>query len=127
MSLWALLAAPLLAGNDMSTMKPETVALLTNREVIAIDQDRLGKQADRIRAEGTQEIWARPLADGSMAVGVFNRFDWPQTIEINFRELGFKGSLKVRDIWAAKDLGTLSGDYSAHVPGHGVVLLRVSE
>ena len=127
MSLWALLAAPLLAGNDMSTMKPETVALLTNREVIAIDQDRLGKQADRIRAEGTQEIWARPLADGSKAVGVFNRFDWPQTIEINFRELGFKGSVKVREIWAGKDMGTLSGDYSAHVPGHGVVLLRVSE
>jgi len=87
----------------------------------------LGKQADRIRAEGTQEIWARPLADGSKAVGIFNWFDWPQTIEINFRELGFKGSVKVRDIWAAKDLGTLSGDYSAHVPGHGVVLLRVSE
>jgi alpha-galactosidase len=127
MSLWALLAAPLLAGNDMSTMKPETVALLTNRDVIAIDQDRLGKQADRIRAEGTQEIWARPLADGSKAIGIFNRFDWPQTIEINFRELGFKGSVKVRDVWAAKDLGTLSGDYSAHVPGHGVVLLRVSE
>jgi len=127
MSLWALLAAPLLAGNDMSTMKPETVALLTNREVIAIDQDRLGKQADRIRAEGTQEIWARPLADGSKAAGVFNRFDWPQTIEINFRELGFKGSVKVRDIWAAKDLGTVSGNFQAHVPGHGVVLLRVSE
>ncbi len=127
MSLWALLAAPLLAGNDLSTMKPETIALLTNREVIAIDQDRLGKQADRVRAEGTQEIWARPLADGSRAVGVFNRFDWPQTIEINFHEFGFKGSVKVRDIWAAKDLGTLSGDYATHVPGHGVVLLRVSE
>jgi alpha-galactosidase len=75
MSLWALLAAPLLAGNDLSTMKPETIAMLTNREVIAIDQDRLGKQADRVWAEGSQEIWARPLADGSKAVGIFNRFD----------------------------------------------------
>jgi len=127
MSLWALLAAPLLAGNDLSTMKPETIALLTNREVIAIDQDRLGKQADRIRAEGTQEIWARPLADGSKAVGVFNRFDWPQTIEINFHEFGFKSSVKVRDVWAARDLGTLPSDYKVRVPGHGVVLLRVSE
>src|SRR5271170_1277537 len=125
MSLWALLAAPLLAGNDLSTMKAETIALLTNREVIAIDQDRLGKQADRVRAEGTQEIWTRPLADGSKAVGIFNRFDWPQTIEINFREFGFKSSVKARDIWAAKDLGTLSGDYAARVPSHGVVLLRV--
>ncbi|MGC1485155.1 MAG: glycoside hydrolase family 27 protein [Candidatus Acidiferrum sp.] len=127
MSLWVLLAAPLLAGNDLSTMKPETIALLTNKEVIAIDQDRLGKQADRVHAEGTQEIWARPLADGSKAVGIFNRFDWPQTIEISFRELGYKGSVKARDIWAAKDLGMLPGHYKARVPGHGVVLLRVSE
>lgn len=75
MSLWALLAAPLLAGNDLSTMKPETIAMLTNREVIAIDQGALGKQADRVRAEGSLEIWARPLTDGSKAVGIFNRFD----------------------------------------------------
>jgi alpha-galactosidase len=127
MSLWALLAAPLLAGNDLSTMKPETIALLTNREVIAIDQDRLGKQADRVTAEGTQEIWARPLADGSKAVGIFNRFDWQQTIEIRFREIGFNGSVKARDIWAAKDLGTLPNTYQTRVPSHGVVLLRVSE
>ena len=127
MSLWALLAAPLLAGNDLTTMKPETIALLTNKEVIAIDQDSLGKQADRVHAEGTQEIWARPLADGSKAVGIFNRFDWPQTIEISFRELGYKGSVKARDIWAAKDLGTLPSHYKALVPEHGIVLLRVSE
>jgi alpha-galactosidase len=127
MSLWALLAAPLLAGNDLSTMKPETIALLTNREVIAIDQDRLGKQADRVRAEGTQEIWARPLADGSKAIGIFNRFDWPQAIEINFHEFGYQGSVKSRDIWAGKDLGGLTGQYKANVPSHGVVLLRVSE
>ncbi|MGB9467162.1 MAG: glycoside hydrolase family 27 protein [Candidatus Acidiferrum sp.] len=127
MSLWALLAAPLLAGNDLSTMKPETIAILTNREVLAIDQDTLGKQADRVRAEGSREIWARPLADGSKAVGIFNRFDWPQSIEISFREFGFKGGVKARDIWAAKDLGTLPGSYKARVPPHGVVLLRVSE
>ena len=127
MSLWALLAAPLLAGNDLSAMKPETIAMLTNREVIAIDQDPLGKQADRVRAEGSQEIWARPLADGSKAVGIFNRFDWPQTIEISFQEFGFKGGVKVRDIWASKDLGTMPSDYKMRVPGHGVVLLRVSE
>jgi alpha-galactosidase len=127
MSLWALLAAPLLAGNDLSAMKPETITMLTNREVIAIDQDRLGKQADRVRAEGSQEIWARPLADGSEAVGVFNRFDWPQTIEVDFLELGFKGSVKARDIWAARDLGTLPSKYVARVPGHGVVLLKVKQ
>ncbi len=127
MSLWALLAAPLLAGNDLSTMKPETIAILTNREIIAIDQDRLGKQADRVRAEGSQEIWARPLADGSKAVGIFNRFDWPQTIDVDFSELGFKGSVKARDIWAAKDLGALPSKYVARVAGHGVVLLKVTQ
>lgn len=127
MTLWALLAAPLLAGNDLSTMKPDTIALLTNKEVIAIDQDSRGKQADRVYAEGTEEIWARPLADGSKAVGIFNRFDWPQTIEISFRRLGYSGGVKARDIWAAKDLGTLPNHYEARVPGHGVVLLRVSE
>jgi alpha-galactosidase len=127
MSLWALLAAPLLAGNDLSTMKPETIALLTNKEVIAIDQDPLGKQADRVYAEGTEEIWARPLADGSKAVGIFNRFDWPQTIEISFGRLGYRGGVKARDIWAAKDLGALPNHYKVRVPGHGVVLLRVSE
>ncbi|MGB7281672.1 MAG: glycoside hydrolase family 27 protein [Candidatus Acidiferrum sp.] len=125
--LWALLAAPLLAGNDLTTMKPETIAILTNREVIAIDQDHLGKQADRVYAEGTEEIWARPLADGSKAVGIFNRFDWPQAIEISFRQLGYKGSVEARDIWAAKDLGTLPNHFHTLVPGHGMVLLRVSE
>jgi alpha-galactosidase len=127
MSLWALLAAPLLAGNDLSTMKAETIAMLTNREVIAIDQDWLGKQADRVWAEGSQEIWARPLADGSKAVGIFNRFDWPQAIDVDFSELGLKGSVKGRDIWAARDLGTLPSKYVAYVPGHGVVLLKVTE
>ena len=126
MSLWALLAAPLLAGNDLSTMKPETTALLTNREVIAIDQDTLGKQADRVSAEGTQEIWARSLADGSKAVGIFNRFDWPQDIEVDFEKLGFKRTgVEMRDIWAGKVIGRSGGKYVAHVPGHGVVLLKV--
>jgi alpha-galactosidase len=108
-------------------MRPETIALLTNREVIAIDQDPLGQQADRVWAEGTQEIWARLLADGSKAIGIFNRFDWPQDIEFSFREFGFKGGVKGRDIWAAKDLGTLPNNYRVRVPSHGVVLLRVSE
>ncbi|HYL63465.1 MAG TPA: glycoside hydrolase family 27 protein [Candidatus Methylomirabilis sp.] len=125
MSLWALLAAPLLAGNDLSTMTPETIAILTNREVIAIDQDRLGKQGDRVWAQGSQEIWKRDLVDGATAIGIFNRFDWPQTIEVNFREFGFKEEVKARDIWAAKDLGTLPSEYQVRVPGHGVVLLKV--
>jgi alpha-galactosidase len=127
MSLWAILAAPMLAGNDLSTMKPETVALLTNREVIAIDQDPAGKQGDRVRAEGPLEIWARVLADGSKAVALFNRHPQSLEMQVDFRELGFKGGVRVRNIWDAKDLGTMQGNYKTRVPGHGVVLLRVSE
>jgi len=126
MSLWALLAAPLLAGNDLAKMTPETIALLTNREVIAIDQDSAGHQGDRVRAEGPLEIWARPLADGSKAVGLFNRFDWPMEMRLEFSEIGLTKRARVRDVWSAKDLGGMEGGYAAQVAGHGVVLLRIS-
>ena len=127
MTLWALLAAPLLAGNDLGSMTPETVSILTNREVIAIDQDVKGVQGDRFWAEGPQEIWVRPLADGSKAIGMFNRADeWsgPAKIQINFRDLGFSSPVSVRDVWAGENLGIMKS-YEARVLGHGVVLLRV--
>jgi alpha-galactosidase len=126
MSLWAILAAPLLAGNDLSAMSPETVALLTNKEVLAIDQDAAGMQGDRFSAEGPMEIWVRGLADGSKAVGLFNRHFGPLDMQVDFRGLGFKGAVKARDVWEAKDLGSLQGVYKARVPAHGVVLLRVT-
>jgi alpha-galactosidase len=125
MSLWVILAAPLLAGNDLTSMTPETTAMLTNKEVIAIDQDPLGKQGDRVNAEGPLEIWAKPLKDGSKAVGVFNRHSTALSIPVDFKELGFKGSVQVRDIWQAKDLGTMKDSYTVTVPPHGVLLLRV--
>jgi alpha-galactosidase len=125
MSLWAILAAPLLAGNDLTTMTPETISLLTNREAIAVDQDRLGKQGDRVSAEGPIEIWARPLADGSKAVGVFNRHATAITATVDFKQLGFHKAVQVRDIWQAKDLGTMKEPYTVLVPAHGVVFLRV--
>jgi alpha-galactosidase len=125
-SLWAMLAAPLLAGNDLTHMTPETVALLSNREIIAIDQDPGGRQGDRVRAEGPLELWARPLADGSTVIGLFNVFSRPQTVEFDFNEFGFNGKVRVRDIWAARDLGTLSGKQSLRIPGHDVILLRVT-
>jgi alpha-galactosidase len=125
MSLWAILAAPLLAGNDLTTMTPETIALLTNREVIAVDQDGLGKQGERVSAEGPIEIWAKPLADGSKAVGVFNRHATPLSIAVDFGQLGFHQAVEVRDIWQAKDLGTMKDSYTVTAPPHGVVFLRV--
>ncbi len=127
MSLWAILAAPLLAGNDLSAMSPETLALLTNKEVLAIDQDAAGKQGDRLSAEGPMEIWVRPLADGSKAVGLFNRHSGPLDMQVDFRDLGFKGVVKARDVWRAKDLGSLQSIYKVRVPAQGVVLLQVSE
>lgn len=123
-SLWAILAAPLLAGNDLTTMTPETISLLTNREVIAVDQDGLGKQGDRISAEGPIEIWARPLADGGKAVGVFNRHPTAISATVDFKQLGFRKAVQVRDIWQGKDLGKMEDPYSVVVPPHGVVLLR---
>src|SRR3984893_11221765 len=106
-SLWAILAAPLLAGNDLSTMTPETVALLTNRDVIAVDQDSAGKQGDRVSAVGPIEIWVRSLADGSKAVSIFNRHPGPMSATVDFKQLGFDHTVKARDLWLPNDLGNL--------------------
>jgi len=124
MSLWAILAAPLLAGNDLTKMTPETLSILGNREVIAIDQDPLGRQGDRVTAEGPLEVWAKPLTGGAKAVGLFNTADFPNYVEVDYARLGLKGAQKTRDIWAAKDLGKMSR-YRVLVPGHSVVLLKV--
>jgi alpha-galactosidase len=125
MSLWALLAAPLLAGNDLTGMSPETVAMLTNREVIAIDQDSKGVQGDRVWAEGQLEIWAKPLAGGAKAVGLFNRSDQPAYIEVAFKDVGVADPKAVRDIWGKSEIKPTAGRYKALVPSHGVLLLRV--
>jgi alpha-galactosidase len=125
MSLWAILAAPLLAGNDLSTMTPDTIAMLTNRDVIAVDQDPLGKQGDRVSAEGPIEIWARPLADGSKAVGIFNRHPGQMSTTVDFHQLGFRRTVHVRDLWQGKDLGEMSNSWQVTLPAHGVVFVRI--
>jgi alpha-galactosidase len=127
MSLWAILAAPLLAGNDLSQMTPETVALLTNKDVVAVDQDPAGKQGDRMWTEGPIEVWSRALADGSKAVGIFNRHPSALPAEIDFHKLGFSGPVKAKDIWGMKDMGTISGPMAVTIPGHGVLFLRVRQ
>jgi alpha-galactosidase len=127
MSLWAILAAPLLAGNDLTSMTPETIALLTNKDVVAVDQDRAGKQGDRASAVGPIEIWVRPLADGSKAVGIFNRHRDPMSATVDFRKFGFSGAVKARDLWQQKDIGKLDPTYTTKIPAHGVLFLRVSQ
>ena len=126
MSLWAILAAPLLAGNDLTTMTPETLALLTNKEIIAVDQDSLGRQGDRVYAEGPIEVWSRPLAGGALAVGIFNRQQKALTAHVDFRKLGVTGNVHARDLWQHKDLGALPATYNVEVPAHGVLLLRLT-
>ena len=126
MALWALLAAPLLAGNDLRSMTAETKEMLTNREVLAVDQDSKGIQGHRIWEEGPLEIWAKPLADQSQAVGLFNRSEAALKMTLDFKAIGFSGPAKVRDLWEHKDIGTVRDSYTVEVPKHGVVLVKVS-
>jgi alpha-galactosidase len=125
MSLWSLLASPLLAGNDLRDVSPGILEILTNKEVIAVDQDKLGKQGVRVSKNGDLEVWARPLADGGHAVCMFNRGDAGAKVTARWSDIGVKGSHKVRDLWAHADRGKFSDEYSAEVPSHGVVMVRV--
>jgi alpha-galactosidase len=124
MSLWAILAAPLLAGNDLSQMDETTKSILINKEVIAVDQDRLGIQGIRI---GPPQIWMKPLSDGSKAVALFNFVvdDEAEPLTLRFEDVGFSGPVRVRDLWAHKELGVLRDSYTVTVPQGGVVMLRV--
>ena len=126
MSLWVILAAPLLAGNDLSKMTPDTLAILTNRDAIAVDQDKLGKQGYRVSAAGSTEIWEKPLSDGAKAVGLFNRGDSATSITLDLKSVGFGSGAKLHDIWAGKDVTASGGSYTVQVPMHGAVLLKAS-
>jgi alpha-galactosidase len=123
MSLWSLLAAPLLAGNDLRTMSKDTLEILTNPEVIAIDQDPLGKQARRVAQDGRLEVWARPLADGRVAAGLFNRGSERAKVTARWVDLGLEGRARVRDAWARKDLGSFRDTFTVDVEPHGVALV----
>jgi alpha-galactosidase len=125
MSLWCLLAAPLLAGNDLTNVSPATLSLLTNPEVIALDQDPAGIQGHRVAQEGPLEVWVKPLADGSKAVGLFNRSNSDAPLTADFRDIGVRESVSVRDLWVRRDLGNFENSFSAMVPRHGVVLIRI--
>jgi len=127
MSLWSILAAPLLAGNDIRSMSDDTKSILMNPEVIAVDQDKKGIQGHRVWDEGPLEIWVKPLSDGSQAVGLFNRGESPLKITLDFNKIGASTSAKLRDLWQRKDLGAMQDSYTAEVPKHGVVLLKVAK
>ena len=128
MSLWSILAAPLLAGNDLRNMTPAILEILTNREVIAINQHKDGKQGRRISKSGDQEVWARPLSAGAQAIGLFNRGSAPAKISIKWSDLGLKSApAQARDLWVHSDLKLDGAEYSVMVPPHGVVMLRAAK
>jgi alpha-galactosidase len=126
MSLWAILAAPLLAGNDLTEMSEETKSVLLNREVIAVDQDPLGKEGDRAYAAGPLEVWSKPLHGGELAAALFNRTTIATHMTLRLKDLGWSGAAAARDLWAHEELGVLNGEKTFTVPAHGVVMLRLS-
>jgi alpha-galactosidase len=126
MSLWALVAAPLLAGNDIRNMSEATKAILLNKEVIAVDQDPLGKQASPVK-DGDMETWVKPLANGDVAVGLVNLGDSATQATVNAGDLHLPGGVKsARDLWKHQDVQFTEGKYTAEVPSHGVLMLRAS-
>jgi alpha-galactosidase len=126
-SLWCLLDAPLLIGADMSQLDPFTFNLLANDEVLAVNQDALGQQASRKAKDGETEVWAKDMADGSKAVGLFNRGEGAAEMTVKWTDLGLIGPGKVRDLWRQKDAGTFADSFTASVPRHGVCLLRIRQ
>jgi alpha-galactosidase len=124
-SLWCLLDAPLLIGADMSQLDPFTFNLLSNDEVLAVNQDALGRQASRIAKDGATEVWAKDISDGSKAVGLFNRGEEAAEATVRFADLSLSGQCHVRDLWRQKDAGQFADSFTARVPRHGVVLVRI--
>ena len=125
-SLWAILAAPLIAGNDLTAMSDETKSILLNKEVIAVDQDPLGRAGDRAYATGPLEVWTRPLEGNAMAVALFNRTTGATHMTLDLKEIGWQGSAAARDLWKHQEAGVLNGQTTFEVPGHGVLMLRLT-
>jgi alpha-galactosidase len=127
-SLWCLLAAPLLIGCDMTKFDDFTLGLLSNDEVLAVDQDPLGKQATCVINDGDLRVYARALEDGSRAVGFFNRGVKPMELSFkDFAKLGLAGRQVPRDLWRQKDLATVdtaTDSLPLTIPAHGVVLCK---
>lgn len=124
-SLWSIVAAPFIFSGDITRMDDFTLSLLTNDEIIEVDQDPLGKPGYRVSKNGDTEVWIRNLEDGSKAVGLFNRGEKEAELTAVWDEIGITGKQRVRDLWRQKDLGDFSDSYTSIVPRHGVVMLRI--
>jgi alpha-galactosidase len=124
-SLWCLVAAPLILSGDITRLDDFTLSLLSNDEVLAVDQDPLGRPGRRMVKTEDLEVWAKDLEDGSKAVGLFNRGEATEVVSVKWSDLGLTGPQKVRDLWRQQDLGVYHGVFEAPVGRHGVVLVRL--
>jgi alpha-galactosidase len=128
MSMWCMLAAPLMIGSDIRNMDAETRRILSNAEAIAIDQDPLGKQGNRVARNGGTEVWKKPLTGGALAVALLNRGEAAVEIKALWKDLGLKPgeTREIRDLWLHKDLGSFTDSFSTKVEPHATVLVKVS-
>jgi alpha-galactosidase len=127
-SLWAILTAPLIAGNDLRDMRPAIREILTNKEVIAVDQDALGRQGQRVWKSGDAEVWSKQMSDGSRAVVLLNRGTSEQEIGVDWKDLGYPEHIRasIRNLWQHTDEGNFTKRYSAAVPSHAVTMITVT-
>jgi len=125
-SLWAMMASPLMAGNDIAHMDETTRSILLNKDVIAVDQDPLGIQGHRVSKEGDREIWVKPLSGDAKAVVLFNRGSQPARIRATAAQLGAPRGARVRDLWAHTELRRWNGSIEANVAPHAVAMFRVT-
>jgi len=126
LSLWSLLASPLLIGCDLTRLDDFTMNLLANGEVLAVNQDVLGRQASRIIQDKNVEVWVKDSADGSKAVGIFNLGEEPVTYQLPLKTLAFSGPCTIRDLWRQKNLGSEAGVFTTKVNRHGVTLVKIA-
>ncbi len=126
MSMWCLMAAPLIFSGDMAKLDAFTLNVLCNPEVIEVDQDPLGQQAKPLRQSDEELVLAKSMDDGSLALGLFNLGEQPKAIAVTWEQLGLAGEQRVRDLWRHQDLGTRDASYQEIVPRHGVKLVRLS-
>ncbi len=124
-TLWCLLSAPLLIGCDLEKLDEFTLNLLTNDEVLEVNQDPLGEQAAQVVNDGRRQVWAKRMEDGSRAIGLFNLSDTPDTVAITWARLGLEGPQRVRDLWRQQDLGIKPEGLEREIPRHGTVMIRV--
>ncbi|MGN6640242.1 MAG: alpha-galactosidase, partial [Mucilaginibacter sp.] len=128
-SMWCMLNSPLLAGNDLRNMSKQTIEILTNKEVIALDQDPGFKQARRILRENNAEVWLKPLGINgghSEAIAIMNRGDHKTTFNLSAKRLGLSSKSKLRDLWMHQDIGRIGRSRKFTIPKHGIVVLLVS-